>query len=70
MMQLVASLVDVSSLVSIHMDDLGLYPNSDFGNQILEAFGVSVSKLSPPLNDEKTINPEVSNSEGIKKCLI
>ena len=69
-MQLVTSLVDVSSLVSIHMDDLGLYNKPDFGNQVLEAFGVSVSKLNPPLNDEKTINPEVSNSEGAKKCLI
>jgi len=52
------------------MDDLGLYNKPDFGNQVLEAFGVSVSKLNPPLNDEKTINPEVSNSEGAKKCLI
>ena len=70
MMQLVASLVDVSSLVSIHMDDLGLYPNSDFGNQILEAFGVSASKLNPPPTPEKPINAEVSKSAAIKKCLI
>ena len=68
---MVHRLVEVDSLVGIHMSDLGIINNQDLALEILDSFEAERSKLtSSSANIEKRVNKNVKNTDAIKNHLV